>query len=75
MGCGYGDFDEACSNCGSTRCDGCKGIMETLEWALVHLKRVSDAGLSLEGFKREDLNMAIQVWRNNHWKRPEFWRA
>lgn len=74
MGCGYGDFDEDCSNCGSSRCEGCKGIMETLEWALLGLKRVLDGGVTIEGVSRKELDAAIRVWRNNHWKKPEYWR-
>lgn len=73
MGNGCGDFDEPCSNCGRKKCDGCRGVMTTLEWALKALSPLVKNGIKVEGVTEKEFNDAVQVWRNNHQKAPQFW--
>lgn len=73
MGNGCGDFDEPCSNCGRKKCDGCKGVMTTLEWALEALGRLVHNGVVVEGVTQKEFHAAMRVYQNNHWKAPQFW--
>ena len=73
MGNGCGDFDEPCSNCGRKKCEGCRGVMTTLEWALEAIGRLVENGIVIEGVTQKEYQEAVLVWRQNHWKASKFW--
>ena len=73
MGNGCESFDEPCSNCGRKKCEGCKGVMTTLEWALEAIGRLVENGVVIEGVTRKEYQEAVLVYRQNHWKQAKFW--
>ena len=69
MGCGYGDYDEPCENCGRYWKEGvhsCGSIREQLEWALIAIKKAREKGVVLEGVTDERFQEAVDVYRQNH---------